>query len=286
LLGETGTGKEVVARSVHAASGRKGSFVAVNCAALPEALVEAQLFGHAKGAFSGAIRDQLGFVRAAEGGTLFLDEIGDLPPTAQGALLRVLQEGEVVPVGTTRPLAVDARVIAATHQPVEEMVEQGTFRRDLLARLQGFTQKLWPLGDRREDIGLLIARQLPRLSPEGAAGVRLAADAGRALVLHSWPHNVRELVQVLACALPLAHEGLIELEHLPAALRAAVKSSPPRGAAPAELTAAQTALRVELTERLERSGGNVALVAREMNKATMQVYRWMRSLGIDPRAFR
>jgi transcriptional regulator of acetoin/glycerol metabolism len=166
------------------------------------------------------------------------------------------------------------------------MVEQGTFRRDLLARLQGFTQKLWPLADRREDIGLLIARQLPRLSPERAASVRLATDAGRALVLHSWPHNVRELVQVLACALPLAHEGLIELQHLPPALRTAFKSSPPRGAVPAELTAAQAALRVELTERLERSGGNVALVAREMNKATMQVYRWMRSLGIDPRAFR
>jgi transcriptional regulator with PAS, ATPase and Fis domain len=286
LLGDTGTGKEVVARGVHAASGRVGAFIPVNCAALPETLVESQLFGHMKGSFSGAIRDQPGFARAAQGGTLFLDEIGDLPPAAQGALLRVLQEGEVVPVGSTCPVAVDIRIIAATHQPIHAMVEQGVFRNDLLARLQGFTQKLWPLADRREDMGLLIARQLPLLWPQGADSVRIAPDAARALVLHRWPHNVRELVQALARALPLAHDGLIELEHLPPALREAGTISPQRTEAPANLTAAQAALRLELTERLVRSKGNVALVAREMNKATMQVYRWMRSLDIDPRAFR
>ena len=138
LIGESGTGKEVLARSLHQRNGRSAGFVAVNCGAIPSTLVESQLFGHVKGAFSGALRDELGFVRAAHGGTLFLDEIADLPKQSQAALLRVLQEGEVTPVGATQPLKVNLRVIAATHQPLEELVERGEFRRDLFARIAGF----------------------------------------------------------------------------------------------------------------------------------------------------
>ncbi len=154
LLGETGTGKEVMVRAIHAASKRRGDLIAVNCAAVPQTLVEAHFFGHVRGAFSGAAADALGYVRAAHGGTLFLDEIGDLAPAAQGALLRVLQEGEVVPVGSTRPVSVDARVIAATHQPLDAMVERGTFRKDLYARLLGLNNRLSPISARREDIVL------------------------------------------------------------------------------------------------------------------------------------
>jgi DNA-binding NtrC family response regulator len=281
LLGETGTGKEVTARAVHAASHRRGSFVAVNCAALTETLVEAQLFGHTQGAFSGASRDAPGFLRTADQGTLFLDEIGDLPLPTQGVLLRALQEGEVVPVGGTRPIAVDVRVISATHRPIEEMVERGEFRRDLFSRLRAFSHRLWPLRDRREDVGVLVADILSR-SAGNRVELRFTADATRALVGQDWGFNVRELVQALARALTLGIEGELGLEHF-------ALSAPTRAAAPAldtDLSAEERALRETLLAHLRRFDGNVTAVAREMGKATMQVYRWMRKAGIDPKKFR
>lgn len=284
LLGDTGSGKEVTARAIHAASRRPGPFVAVNCAALPVALVEAQLFGHTKGAFSGAVRDEVGFVRGADRGTLFLDEVGDLPRAAQGALLRVLQEAEVVPLGTTRPIAVQVRVIAATHQPLETMVEQGDFRRDLFARLQGFTHRLWPLARRREDIGLLVADWLAQHAPE--AKVRIAPEAARTLVRHGWPLNIRELVQVLARALVLAPEGAIEIAHLPGALAAIATHAGERVDADDARSEKDVALRAAIVASLTQCHGNVSAVARRMNKAPMQLYRWMQRLGIDPKAFR
>ena len=287
LLGDTGTGKEVMAAAIHAACGRAGDFVALNCGALPDALVESQLFGHVKGAFSGAARDALGFVRAAHGGTLFLDEIGDLPPGAQVALLRVLQEGEVVPIGAMRPVAVDVRVIAATHRPVERMLEQGDFRRDLFARLQGFVHRLLPLGERREDVGLLVAEQLQRLAPTST--VRLSPEVALALVRYAWPHNVRELVHVLNHALALG-QGLevLELAQLPAPVAAAgqMAPAPPVAADGEPLAPSDALLRAELLDCLARYQGNVAAVARAMNKAPMQIYRWMNRLGLDPRNFR
>jgi DNA-binding NtrC family response regulator len=281
LLGETGTGKEVTARAVHDASQRRGGFVAINCAALTETLVEAQLFGHTQGAFSGATRDAPGFLRTADQGTLFLDEIGDLPLASQGVLLRALQEGEVVPVGATRPIAVDVRVIAATHRPIEEMVEAGEFRRDLFSRLRAFSHRLWPLRDRREDVGVLVADILRRTAGN-RADVRFTADAMRALVAHEWGFNVRELVQALARALTLATEGEVGLEHfaLPAPTRG---SAPPQAS---DLSPEDGALRETLLLQMRRFDGNVTAVAREMGKATMQVYRWMRKLGIDPKKFR
>jgi DNA-binding NtrC family response regulator len=281
LLGETGTGKEVTARAVHDASHRRGPFVAVNCAALTETLVEAQLFGHAQGAFSGATRDAPGFLRTADQGTLFLDEIGDLPLPSQGVLLQRAQEGEVVPVGGTRPIGVDLRVVAATHRPIEEMVERGEFRRDLFSRLRAFSHRLWPLRDRREDLGVLVADILRRAAV-GRDDIRLTADATRALVGQDWDFNVRELVQALARALTLATEGELGLEHfaLPATMRA------PAAAPDTDLSPDDHALRETLLEHMRRFDGNVTAVAREMGKATMQVYRWMRKLGIDPKQFR
>jgi DNA-binding NtrC family response regulator len=165
------------------------------------------------------------------------------------------------------------------------MVERGTFRRDLFARLQGYTQRLWSLADRREDIGGLVAHHLLRLAPPQASGLRIAGEAARILVEHSWPLNVRELVQTLSRALTLAPDRVIEVEHLPASLTsiaaAARETGPPPG-----LSVDDVALRAELVERLQRCQGNVAAVAREKKKATIQLYRLMQRLGIDPKAFR
>jgi DNA-binding NtrC family response regulator len=286
LRGETGTGKELTARAVHSLSRRPGAFVAVNCAAIPATLVESQLFGHAKGAFSGAVRDEPGFIRAASGGTLFLDEIGDLPAASQAAMLRVLQEREVVPVGTTRPEPVDLRVVAATNQPLEALVARGAFRTDLLARLDGFTHTLPPLRERREDLGLLVADLLGAIAPPPGT-VTLAPDVARALFSYDWPLNVRELRQCLARASALAGTArVIERGHLPPAIAsmAGARSAP----LPAEAGELQDGprLQAQLEALLAEHEGNVAEVARAMGKARMQVHRWMKRHGIDPKRFR
>ncbi|MGH7297436.1 MAG: sigma 54-interacting transcriptional regulator [Polyangiaceae bacterium] len=286
LRGETGTGKEVVARAVHALSGRHGPFVAVNCGAIPAALLESQLFGHTKGAFSGAVRDEPGFVRAADGGTLFLDEIGDLPAASQAAMLRVLQEGEVVPVGTTRPVTVDLRVVAATNQPLEALVARGAFRTDLLARLDGFTYALSPLRERREDLGLLLGGILGELDT-APDPLTLAPEVARALYLHPWPLNVRELKQCMARAVALAgHARTIERAHLPPAVAAAAGAHGASTAGDAGPPEPGPRLRAQLESLLVEHEGNVAEVARAMGKARMQVHRWMKRFAIDPARFR
>ncbi|HRG99555.1 MAG TPA: sigma 54-interacting transcriptional regulator, partial [Polyangiaceae bacterium] len=214
LLGESGTGKEVLARATHALSKRAaGPFVAVNCGALTTSLLEAQLFGHVKGAFSGAVRDEPGYFRAASGGTLFLDEIGELPEGSQAVLLRALEAREVVPVGATRPVPVDARIVSATLRDVERV------REDLRMRLSGYVHRLAPLRERRGDLGLLVAELLPRLAPAVAARARFSPEAARAIAGHAWRLNVRELAQALASALVLAGEaGVVRLADLPAGL--------------------------------------------------------------------
>jgi DNA-binding NtrC family response regulator len=181
----------------------------------------------------------------------------------------------------TLPVRVDVRIIAATHQPVHAMVDAGRFRRDLYARLDGFTHRLWPLRDRREDVGLLVADLLRGAK---AADVRFAADAAYALARHAFPQNVRELAHVLTRALTLAQGGEIALEHLGEALQAPPSAPPPPEAL--ELTADDVALRAELEADLARHGGNVAALARERAKAPMQVYRWLKRVGIDPKTFR
>lgn len=190
VLGETGTGKELVARALHQKSGRRGDFVAVNCAAIPESLAESQLFGHVAGAFTGA-KPHPGFFRAAHGGTLFLDEIGELALPLQAKLLRALQELSVVPVGAVHPLAVDVRLVAATHRELAREVAQGRFRSDLYGRLAGIVLQLPPLRTRREDIPLLLQQTLGDKRQQ-LESVQLL----EALLLYPWPRNVRELLQI------------------------------------------------------------------------------------------
>lgn len=279
LLGESGSGKEVAARAIHELSRRSGAFVALNCAAIPFGLLESQLFGHVKGAFSGAVRDELGYFRAAERGTLFLDELGDLPLGSQAAFLRALEESAVVPVGTTRPVSVDVRMIAATNRPLHALVAQGSFREDLLARLAGFTHHLAPLRERREDLGTIVAALLPRVAAADAERITFTAEAGMALLAHDWTLNVRELRHCLAAAFVLAASQPIALEHvLPSlATTAAISTRSP---------AAGKDLEGPLRAALTTHRGNVAAVARSFGKAPAQVHRWLKQLGLDVNDFR
>jgi transcriptional regulator with GAF, ATPase, and Fis domain len=279
LLGETGAGKEVVARAVHERSGRPGACLAVNCAALPQQIVEAQLFGHVKGAFSGAVRDEPGFFRAADRGTLLLDEIGDLPAPSQAALLRTLQEGEVTPVGAFKPVKVDVRVIAATHQPLETMISEGRFRADLYARLSGFVFRLPSLRERLADLGFLAASLLEREK----LSAKLRPEVVEALYRYSWPLNVRELGKVLTAAVHLSEDGIIRLEHLPEVISKAIADGGRETSASGEIPALREediALRDELVRRLEAAQYNVSQVARDMGKARQQIQRWMRRFGL------
>jgi transcriptional regulator of acetoin/glycerol metabolism len=282
VRGETGTGKDVLARSVHAMSGRAGAFVAVNCGGIPATLVESHFFGHVKGAFSGASSNEPGAFRAADGGTLFLDEVGDLSSAAQAALLRALQEREVVPVGGTRPIKVDLRVVAATHKPLETMAARGDFRSDLLARLSGFTALMPPLRARRLDLGLIIAALVRKLANDAAGDVRLTTAAAEALFRYGWPLNTRELEQCLARAIVLAGGEAVDVHHLPVAVAQGERAAP----LPSGLRPRDEEIRRELLEQLARYKGNLASVARAMGKARMQVHRWCQRFGIDPNLYR
>lgn len=280
LVAETGTGKEVMARQIHALSQRTGPFIAVNCAALPETLVESELFGYRKGAFSDAKEDRLGLIRSADNGTLLLDEVAELPAGSQAKLLRVLQEGEVLPLGATRPVRVDVRIIAATQPHLEKAVQSGAFRADLLARLAGFILRLPPLRDRRVDIGLLVAQLLARHGGEKAGHMKFQSEACIALFRRRWLLNIRELDQALAAASVLASgQGEIEASHLgeePPSTHAAepVANEPPQDT------------RERLRQSLARHRGNISAVARDMGKARMQIHRWLERFGLDPESFR
>ena len=287
LQGETGTGKELVARAVHTLSGRSGAFVAVNCGALPPNLIEAELFGHRRGAFTGAHVERLGLVRAADGGS-------------RAAFLRVLQEHEVVPVGVDHPIKVDIRLCAATLRDLEVLVSAGRFRRDLYARLFGLTMELAPLRLRRVDLGLLTRRLLATIP--GAENVRFAPTAMRAMLRHSWPLNIRELEKVLTTAVALATEGVIEVAHLPLAPRLRARGEDgggPEGVEGVEgigdhqgapiqgwSARANDQLRTRLIEMLKLHEGNVNAVSKALNTRRTQVYRWLDRFGLRPDAFR
>jgi pSer/pThr/pTyr-binding forkhead associated (FHA) protein len=277
ITGETGTGKELVARATHALSGRTGSFVPVNCGALPRELVESELFGYRRGAFSGARDDRSGLARKADGGTLFLDEVAELPDESQVALLRLVQEGEVRPVGSAELVGVDVRVIAATHQDLQGRIDEGRFRRDLYGRLAGYEMRMTPLRERPEDIGSLIAALLARLGSR--ADLALDTGAAAALFRHPYPMNVRELEQALATAVAIAPDGAIGVQHLPEAMRAAAASLGTLGPEDA-------ALRVQLIDALRQNRGSIAATARLLEKAPVQIRRWCRRLRIDPAEFR
>ena len=278
VRGDSGTGKEVVASAIHALSGRTGPLVAVNCGAIPDTLIENELFGSRRGAFSGA-EDRPGLVRSAEGGTLFLDEFADLPPPSQAALLRMLQESQVTPVGSERPVDVDLRVVSATHRQLGRMVREGTFRHDLLARLDGVRLQLPPLRERREDVPLLIAALLDKLAP-AQPDVKLLPDAAQALLDHHWPLNVRELEHALEGALALARGRAIGRADLP---RLVVE---PTAEPPPALSATDERQRAEMITLLGQHRGNLAAVARAMGKHRNQILRWMERYALDANKFR
>jgi transcriptional regulator with AAA-type ATPase domain len=283
IQGESGTGKEVLARALSQRSGRPGPFVGVNCGAIPPSLVESELFGHVKGAFTGADSPHAGLIRSAHHGTLFLDEIGDLELGAQAALLRALQEKEVRPVGSTRSQPVDVRVLSATHRDLDALVKKGAFRADLLARLAGFRLRLPPLSERREDIGLLVARLLGARRDELSPELRFEPDAARRLFAYAWPLNIRELENCLRAATVLARGGAIFEEHLPEQLRL---SQAPRAAVPrGELSVAERDQREELIALFREHRGNISAVARHLGKARTQVQRWVKRYQLDPRDY-
>ncbi len=269
--GPTGSGKERVARMIHSASARGGAFVPVNCAALPAGLVESELFGHKRGAFSGALADQPGLVASSSGGTLFLDEIGDLPAPAQAALLRVLEEHEVRAVGAAHAVRVDLRVVAATHRDLDAMIEEGSFREDLVARIAGFEIELPPLAERRVDLGVMLSELVP-------AQTQLAGVAARALFAYAWPRNVRELVRALERAVALANGAELGLAHFSeeiASARFVTVAAP-----------AADARRDELVALLEKHHGNVSKVALDIGRVRQQVQRWLKRYGLDPERYR
>jgi DNA-binding NtrC family response regulator len=227
VFGETGTGKELVARTLHRFSSRSDQrFVAVNCSALAEGLLESELFGHVRGAFTGAATARPGLFREADHGTLFLDEIGDISPALQARLLRALQEHEIVPVGSETAVQVDVRVLAATHRDLPDLVRQGRFREDLYYRLNVVTLALPPLRARRQDIPLLIDHFLRELtSRHGRGPVAVDPEAQRRLLAYEWPGNIRELQNVLERAMLLAEQDVIGPEHLTPIVRAAAESA-------------------------------------------------------------
>lgn len=273
LQGESGTGKEVFARLIHRLSGRTGSFQALNCGALPAGLVESALFGHRKGSFTGAT-EQKGHVVAAHRGTLFLDEVAELSSQAQVALLRTLEEREVIPVGATSPIAVDIRVVSATHSDLDEAVDAGRFRLDLLARLAEWRLQVPGLRERRADIPALVD---DTLSP--GAFSRFSPDAAEALLLWDWPMNVRELRAVVRRAAAIAGSGLVRLACLPEPIglpvgRRAQGADAPRGA----VTRPPREAFIVCFDRLQ---GNVTAVAAHYGKDRTQIYRWMRHYGVE-----
>jgi transcriptional regulator with GAF, ATPase, and Fis domain len=268
IRGESGTGKELVARAVHDLSNRRGSFVAVNCGSLPPTLFEGELFGHRRGAYTGACDERPGLIRSSDGGTLFLDEVAELPAASQPALLRVLQESEVTPLGADRAVRVNLRVVTATHRDLDVEVAAGRFRADLRARLLGLQIDLPPLRDRREDLGMLIASMLERFAPRELS---LSLEAAMALYAYDWPLNVRELERVLVAAASVAHDR-IEMCHLSSLLR--------KPQEPVALPVDDDELRERLASSIERHHGNLAAVARELCKDRTQVRRWMKRFGL------
>ncbi|HEY4319671.1 MAG TPA: sigma-54 dependent transcriptional regulator [Gemmatimonadales bacterium] len=272
--GESGTGKEVLARYIHDASLRNdGPFLSINCGALPETLLESELFGHVKGSFTGAVRDKQGLFAAARGGTFFLDEVGEMPASLQVKLLRVLQQREVIPVGATEALPVDVRIIAATNRDLEEEVRRGNFRSDLYYRLNVLALDLPPLRDRRDDLLLLIDRFLQDLSVEhGGDAKALSAESLDAVMVYEWPGNVRELQNALEHAAVLSRGSLIEPQHLPERITRQKKE-------PLVAERAQPNPPLDLIERayimfvLQAEGGNKTRAAEALGIDPSTLYR-------------
>ena len=290
LEGETGTGKELVARGIHAASARATQpFVAVNCAALPETLLESELFGHRRGAFTGATQDQRGLFEAASGGTILLDEIGEMPLGMQAKLLRVLQDGEVTPVGERAPRKVDVRVISATNRDLLGAVSGRTFRDDLYYRVGAFPIRLPPLRDRPEDVPALVEHFLVAAAERARKRVvGIAPGALDRLVAYGWPGNVRELQNEIERAVVLAPAGApIDVEHLSSKVMGAAPPSPAATAAEAQpgasrdLRDARTEFEVQFIRKvLSENAGNVSRAARALGISRVALQKKMKEYGL------
>ncbi|AQH03117.1 sigma-54-dependent Fis family transcriptional regulator [Burkholderia sp. KK1] len=287
ITGETGTGKEIAARVLHRASARgSGPFIAVNCAAIPDELLESELFGHGKGAFTGAQAERRGRVEEAHGGTLFLDEVGDMPLPMQAKLLRVLQERQVTPLGTNRVVTVDVRVVAATHRNLASMVEAGTFRQDLLFRLNVIPLHLPPLRERVADI-LPLAEHFLAGAPSASSDIarkHLSADAQRLLATFAWPGNVRELANAIERASALAPGQVLTREDF--AFLTATKDSADDAIPLAllELPLPQAVAQLEralIVHALSASGGNRAEAARRLGISRQSLYTRMAALSMS-----
>ena len=281
LSGESGTGKEILARYIHRLSDRaQGPFLSINCGALPEGLLESELFGHMKGSFTGAVKDKEGLLTAAAGGTFFLDEIGEMSAGTQVKLLRALQEREVIPVGATKALHVDVRIIAATNQELEQAIERGAFRSDLYYRLNVIQLRLPPLRERPEDVPILAQYFLEsRASPDGPAP-HISEQTMEVLIQHDWPGNVRELENALERAAVVTEGG----EITPASLPERVREAPPQRLGSEDLAQNPT---MEVVERayilwvLQAEGGNKKRAAELLGIAPSTLYRKLSRYGID-----
>lgn len=282
IQSESGTGKELLAKAIHKGSMRtEKPFVAVNCTAIPESLLESELFGHGKGSFTGATREHKGLFQTAQGGTLFLDEIGDMPLSFQAKLLRALQEKEVRPVGSTQPIPVDVRIVSATHHDLEAAVTAGQFREDLYYRLNVVTLKVPPLSRRREDIPSLAVHFLKNLKKQGDVVVKgFSPEAMDLLVEAPWPGNVRQLQNVVEQTVALATTPIVPASLVQAALRNK----------PTEiLSFSEARARFErdyLVQLLQTTRGNVSHAARLAHRDRSKFYKLLRRHQLDPELFR
>jgi transcriptional regulator with PAS, ATPase and Fis domain len=285
IHGETGTGKELIARTIHNHSPRANErFVAFNAAAIPEGLAEAELFGHVKGAFTGAVRDHQGIFRAAHRGTLFLDEVAELPLELQAKLLRVLETRSVIPVGSTEPVSVDARIIAATHQPLRTAVEQGRFRADLMYRLRIVPVFLPPLAARRGDVALLTHKLIEQLNEQGRdqSGrqiTRVSPGALEALSEYSWPGNVRELRSALEYAYVIGDGCQLVESDLPPEILGTAPDDGRAGASPAVSQGDHPQAR-RIRVALDRAAGNRERAAQMLGMSRVTLWRRMRAYGL------
>jgi len=291
ILGETGTGKELVARTIHERSSRAGGpFVTLNCAAVPAELIESELFGHEKGSFTGAAARHVGKFEQADGGTIFLDEIGDMPLAMQAKLLRVLEEGEVERIGGDKPVAVNVRVVVATHRDLEARVREEKFRQDLFHRIYVFPLVLPPLRERRDDIPALVEHFSAQVCAQnGWKPVPFEKEAMEALQSHPWPGNVRELRNMVERLMLLATEGHVDL----ATVQLALPKVPAGSGVPSTLSSSGfLSDRIESFERevilteLKRSRQNVSLAAKSLGLERSHLYKKAEQLGIDLRAMR